>query len=156
MFGMGFCAVALGLARTVLDDFIKLAQEKTAQYSAGLVRDNHFVQGQVGLCQTRIEAARAYVLDTYNQLYAAAARGETFSQAQRFATRGVTCYAIAQAREVVDFCYHAAGGTAIFEANPFERRFRDMHTVTQQSQAHVANFENLGQALLGLTPLRKL
>jgi alkylation response protein AidB-like acyl-CoA dehydrogenase len=156
MFGMGFCAVALGIARTVLDDFIKLATEKSVQYTSMRLRDNHFVQGQVGLSQARIEAARAYVLDTYNQLYEAAARGESFSQAQRFATRGVTCFAIQQAREVVDFCYHAAGGTAIFESNPFERRFRDMHTVTQQSQAHVANFEHVGQSLMGLTPSRKL
>jgi alkylation response protein AidB-like acyl-CoA dehydrogenase len=156
MFGMGFCAVALGIARTVLDDFMKLAIEKGVQYSGMRLRDNHLVQGQVGLSHTRIEAARAYVLDIYNQLYAAASRGESFSQAQRFATRGVTCYAIQQAREVVDFCYHAAGGTAIFESNPFERRFRDMHTVTQQSQAHVSNFEHLGQSLMGLTPSRKL
>jgi indole-3-acetate monooxygenase len=68
----------------------------------------------------------------------------------------VTCYAIQEARAVVDFAYHAAGSTAIFEKNPFERRFRDMHTVTQQSQAQFANFEQLGQALLGLTPARRL
>jgi len=56
----------------------------------------------------------------------------------------------------VDYAYHAAGATAIFEQNPFERRFRDLHTVTQQSQGHFANFEAFGQALLGLTPARKL
>ena len=156
MFGIGFCGVALGIARTVLDDFIRLATEKKAYYSTSVLRASAAIQGQVGLSDTRLEAARRYVMGTYNELYELAARGGTFSQAQRLATRGVTCYAIQEARAVVDFAYHAAGSTAIFEKNPFERRFRDMHTVTQQSQAQFANFEQLGQALLGLTPARKL
>ena len=63
----------------------------------------------------------------------------------------MTCFAIQQAREVVDFAYHAAGANAIFEQNPFERRFRDLHTVTQQSQAHLENFEALGQWVLGIS-----
>jgi hypothetical protein len=44
----------------------------------------------------------------------------------------------------------------VFERNPYERRFRDLHTVTQQSQAHMTNFEALGQWMLGIEPVRKL
>jgi len=101
-------------------------------------------------------ASRAYVLDAYRALNEQAIAGEKITNQQRLMTRGVTCFAILQAREVVDFAYHAAGSNAIFEKNPFERRFRDLHTVTQQAQAHSANFEALGQALLGMTGLRKL
>jgi len=156
MFGMGFCAVALGIARTVLDDFIRLVKEKIVYATPMLMRDSSSVQGQVGLAEARLQAARSYVLDSYDELYEHAARGESLTQEQRVAARGVTCYAIHTAREVVDYAYHAAGATAIFEQNPFERRFRDLHTVTQQSQGHFANFEAFGQALLGLTPARKL
>ena len=53
---------------------------------------------------------------------------------------------------VVDIAYHAAGSTAIFEENPFERRFRDIHTVSQQLQGRQEHFENVGQYLLGLDP----
>ncbi len=59
-------------------------------------------------------------------------------------------HAIQQAVTVVDFAYHAAGATAIFAANPFERRFRDMHTVAQQLQGRKAHFETVGQYLLDL------
>jgi indole-3-acetate monooxygenase len=48
--------------------------------------------------------------------------------------------------------YHAAGSTAIFEDNPFERRFRDIHTVSQQVQGRREHFETVGQYLLGLDP----
>ena len=55
-----------------------------------------------------------------------------------------------QARQVVDTAYLAAGATAVFESNPFERRFRDMHAVSQQAQAQYAIFEAIGQYFLGL------
>ena len=85
-------------------------------------------------------------------------RGKTITYAQRIAGRGVTCFAIQQAREVVDFVYHAAGATAIFEKQSrIERRFRDLHTVTQQSQAHNTNFEALGPVRCSASkPVRKL
>jgi indole-3-acetate monooxygenase len=156
LFGMGFCAVALGIARTVLTDFIAVAKSKKAHSSGKLLAENNLVQTQVGLCQARLGAARAYVLEGYAELYEQAERGEKVSFAQRLASRGMTCFAIQQAREVVDYAYHAAGAGAIFDKNPFERRFRDLHTVTQQSQAHAENFEALGQSLLGIEPTRKL
>jgi len=37
-------------------------------------------------------------------------------------------------------------------ANPFERRFRDIHTVSQQLQGRQQHFETVGQYLLGLAP----
>ena len=43
-----------------------------------------------------------------------------------------------------------AGATAIFESNPFERRFRDMHAVSQQSQSQLSIFEAIGRHFLGL------
>jgi hypothetical protein len=60
------------------------------------------------------------------------------------------------AREVVDFAYHAAGTSAIFQGSAFERRFRDMHTALAQGQAHLSNFESAGQALFGVEPAQRL
>ena len=44
------------------------------------------------------------------------------------------------------------GSTVIFQRLPFERRFRDMHTITQQLQGRQSLYENVGQVLLGLEP----
>jgi hypothetical protein len=61
-----------------------------------------------------------------------------------------------QSVRVVDFAYTAAATSAIFTGSPFERRFRDMHTVTAQGQAHMSNFESAGQALFGIEPMQRL
>jgi len=71
---------------------------------------------------------------------------------QRMVIRLASTFAIHQSLQVVDTAYHAAGSTAIFEANPFERRFRDIHTVSQQLQGRSEHFETVGQYLLGLEP----
>ena len=44
------------------------------------------------------------------------------------------------------------GSTAVFEENPFEQRFRDIHTVTQQLQGRQSHYESVGQVLLGFEP----
>jgi acyl-CoA dehydrogenase-like protein len=51
--------------------------------------------------------------------------------------------------EAVDFAYNAAGATAIFENHPLERRFRDIHTVTQQLQGQFRHFETVGAWMMG-------
>jgi len=46
----------------------------------------------------------------------------------------------------------AAGTDAIFLGTAFERRFRDIHTLSQQIQSRAAHFESVGQILLGIEP----
>ena len=53
---------------------------------------------------------------------------------------------------MADFTYKAAGVDAIFAGTPFERRFRDMHTLSQQIQSRDAHFEAAGRILLGIEP----
>jgi hypothetical protein len=53
---------------------------------------------------------------------------------------------------VVDTLYEAAGSGAIFNINPFERRFRDIHSVAQQLQGRQQHFETVGQYMMGLEP----
>ncbi|MEE8334569.1 MAG: acyl-CoA dehydrogenase family protein, partial [Alphaproteobacteria bacterium] len=57
-YGMSFAGVALGVARTALDDFIRLAAEKTPSHAAGVLRDNQAVQHQVALAEAGLGAAR--------------------------------------------------------------------------------------------------
>jgi alkylation response protein AidB-like acyl-CoA dehydrogenase len=63
--------------------------------------------------------------------------------------RAAATNAIHKARDAVDFAYDAAGATAIFENHPLERRFRDIHTVTQQLQGRLSHFETVGAWMMG-------
>ena len=61
-------------------------------------------------------------------------------------------HAISNAVAVADWTYKAAGVDAIFPGSPFERRFRDIHTLSQQIQSRDAQYEIVGQVFLGNPP----
>ena len=70
------------------------------------------------------------------------------TEAHRIALRIAATWTIHQSAVVVDTAYHMAGATAIFAANPFERRFRDMHAIAQQLQARDTHYEDAGRAII--------
>jgi alkylation response protein AidB-like acyl-CoA dehydrogenase len=152
LYAAGFAGVAMGIARSTLNAFVALAHNKVPFRSAGTLRDNHLIQSQVAQAEARLSAARAFLLSSLQEITAEVARIGHITLDQRMTVRLASTFAIHQSLQVVDTAYHAAGSTAIFEENPFERRFRDMHTVSQQLQGRQEHFETVGQYLLGLEP----
>ena len=152
LYAAGFAGVAMGIARSTLDAFIQLARDKVPFRSGGALRDNHLIQSQVAQAEARLAAGRAHLLGALEDITAEIARIGHITLDQRMTARLASTFAIHQSLQVVDTAYHAAGSTAIFEANPFERRFRDIHTVSQQLQGRQEHFETVGQYLLGLDP----
>ena len=151
-YGIGFAGIALGIARAMLDAFRELAETKVGGGMSVPLRENAVIQAEVARAEGRIASGRAFLADMIGETWETACRGDPFPMDQRARLRIAITGAIDHARQAVDFAYHAAGTNAIFERGPFERRFRDLHTLTQQGQAHLANFEFAGQALMGLHP----
>lgn len=151
LFGASFAAVALGIVRTALDAFVELAKTKVPSPTGGstVLRDNAVVQSQVGVAQTQLAAARVFLMHAMREVWEEALDGAV-SLDKRVQLRMAESNATQTAKQVMDVAYHGAGATAIFESNPFERRFRDLHTVTQQVQAHFSVFEVIGKHFLGL------
>lgn len=151
LYAVGVSAVALGTARAMLEAFIELAASKSPRGLARLA-DSAAVQGEVARAEARLGSARAYLLDTLASIYARADDIEPISIGDRALVRLACANAIHGAIEVADVVYKAAGVDAIFPGSPFERRFRDIHTVSQQIQSRGAHFEAVGQILLGARP----
>jgi alkylation response protein AidB-like acyl-CoA dehydrogenase len=152
VYSAAFAGVALGIARSALDAFIELARDKIPRGAKRTLRDNNVIQSQVAQCEARLSAARIYLLTSLEAIWSAVERRGRLAIEDNAAIRLASTWAIHQARDSVATIYHAAGATAIFEDNPFERRFRDIHTVAQQYQGRQAHFESVGQVLLGLPP----
>lgn len=147
---VAFGAVALGIARAMLDAFLALASDKTPRGS-GRMRDSGAVQGLLGQWEARWRAAQCYLLQSSAEIWADLEAGQTLSGAHSLTLRMASTHAIHESLAVVDAAYHEAGASAIFDAAPFERRLRDMHAVAQQIQGRRSNFELAGRHLLGMT-----
>ncbi len=152
LYASGFAGVAMGIARSLLEDFVALATDKTPRGYSRTLRESPVTQSQVAQAEAKLGAARVYVLSSLREIWGAVGRTGVLELEQRVAIRLAASHAIRQAREVADFAYHAAGGTAVFTSNAFERRFRDIHTVSQQLQGRDDHFETVGKFLLGLPP----
>ncbi len=150
IYASGFGAVALGIARGALEAFAALAQTKTPQSSARMLRDSHHIQTQMALATAKLAAARSLLIGTLEEVWESVVATGEMSLDARMRIRLAGSFATHQAHEAMDFAYHEAGATAIFPTQPFERRFRDLNTVTQQIQARAAHFETVGAHLLGL------
>jgi indole-3-acetate monooxygenase len=151
MYSVGIASVALGLARGMLDAFVELACRKTPR---GMVRlaDSGVVQAEIAKCEAKLGAARAYLFDTLGEIYETADSVAPIDIPARGRVRLAGTHAISSAVGVADYTYKTAGVDAIFPGSPFERRFRDIHTVSQQIQSRDVHYETCGQILLGNPP----
>ena len=101
MFGLGFGAVAIGVARATLDAAIELARGKE---SLGLkaMRENNAVQGSIGRVEGNLRAARAYLYATAAEAWRDLTQTGKLSDDHRLALRLASTWTIHQAASVVD------------------------------------------------------
>jgi alkylation response protein AidB-like acyl-CoA dehydrogenase len=152
LYATGFSSVALGIAHSTLEAFVRLCRDKSPRGFKGLLRDNAVIQSQVAQADARLRAARLFLHASLEEIWEDVARTNRVTLDQRMRIRLAATHAITEATAVVDVAYHAAGTTAVFAKSEFERRFRDIHTVAQQIQGRQSHFETVGQFLLGLEP----
>ena len=148
LYAVGVAGVGLGTAREMLAELVRLAQAKTPRGLSRLA-DQGLVQAEVALAEARLGSAEAYLLAVLADIYARADDWAPIATDDRARVRLACANAIHAAIEVADSVYKLAGVDAIFPGSPFERRFRDMHTLSQQIQSRAAHFEAVGRILLG-------
>jgi len=152
IYAMGFSNVSLGIARGALEAFVELARDKIPRGSRGTLRENNVIQSEVAQCEAKLRSARAFIHTTLREMWDEAEEKGDFGRDKHWQLRLAATWAIQQSRDVVATIYSAAGSTADFNENPFERRLRDIHAGTQQGQGRPVHFETVGQILLGLPP----
>jgi alkylation response protein AidB-like acyl-CoA dehydrogenase len=152
IYAMGFSNVSLGIARGALEAFVELARDKIPRGAPKTLRENNVIQSETAQSEAKLRSARAFIHTTLREMWEEAEAKGDFGLDKHWQLRLASTWAIHQARDVVAAIYHAAGATAIFNDNPFERRLRDIHAGTQQGQGRPIHFETVGQILLGLPP----
>jgi indole-3-acetate monooxygenase len=152
LYASGFASVALGVSRAMLDAFVTLAKTKSQAWSADSLRDNHAVQQIVSHSDAAWKAARAGLHQAVAGAWQEVTRTGMLSLDHRMEIRQAATYAIHVSRDMAHHVFHEAGSTAIFDSHPFERRLRDVNSVSQQLQGRRTHFETVGCYRLGGEP----
>jgi alkylation response protein AidB-like acyl-CoA dehydrogenase len=110
-------------------------------------------QTELARLEARFRAARAYHLQTLTDVWTVVrTSGDHLTLKQRIDIRLAATHTINEGVAIVTDAYRAAGQTAIFDANPFERRLRDALSASQQVQGRASHYMTAGRHMLGLPP----
>ena len=152
LFATGFATVALGVARKSLDIAIEVGGSRTPYRSGVLLRDHQTTQRTIGEAHALHSSARAFLRESHARLWESAVSKGSLTTDERIQLRVAATHAIRTSAQVVDAAYTLCGAGGIFQTNPIQRRFQDIHVITQHVQGHYVHYETAGQFLLGLEP----
>jgi alkylation response protein AidB-like acyl-CoA dehydrogenase len=113
------------------------------------MKESPIFQSEIAKLEAQLGSARAYKHVTLSEIWETVDTTRDLSMSDRARIRLATTYAINEATAAVEQIYRLAGSTAIFDGEPFERRFRDIHAVSQQVQGRASNYETVGRFMLG-------
>jgi len=147
-FALSIAAAALGNARGAIDDLVQLAGSKVVG-SGRTLAERPATQAAVAEAEASWRAARAFYYEAVDDAWQAAHLPEPVSVELRAAVRLAATHAVRTAAEIARSMYDLGGGSAIYDASPLQRRFRDAHTATAHFQVNSATWELTGRLLMG-------
>lgn len=152
LFATGFAMVATSAAAAAVHAAIDTSKEKTAFASDTALRHDATVQRSIGIASAKVYTVRACLRAIVGRIWDDSASLEPLGLDARMTTRLASTHAIQEAAQATDIVYQVCGSTAIFASDPIQRRFQDVHTITQQVQGRLPNYDTVGQWLLDLEP----
>jgi indole-3-acetate monooxygenase len=148
---LSVAAAALGNARAAIDDLIELARSKKGLGSSRSLAERPATQLAVAAAESALGAARALYYESIEAGWQASQDGEPVSVGLRNRLRLAATHAVRTSADVVGDMFDLAGGSAIYDGAPLQRRFRDAHTATAHFQVNEASRELPGRVLLDQT-----
>ena len=152
LFAAGFSTVALATAKASIDIAVDFASAGQSGRKQALMRDQGTVQRSIGEARAIYSASRAFLRESMSTVWQSANSQGSLTLEERINLRLASTHAIRTSANVVDICYNLCGSGAIFASNPIQRRFQDIHVITQHLQGHPTNYESAGQFFLGFEP----
>jgi indole-3-acetate monooxygenase len=148
-FALSIGAAALGNARGAIEELAALATHKVGQGSSRPLAARSATQAAIAEAEASLRAARALYYEAIEDAWQAAQRDEPVPVALRAGLRLAATHAVRSSADAVRAMYDLAGGTAVYDDSPLQRRFRDAHTASAHFQVNAASRELPGRVLLG-------
>jgi alkylation response protein AidB-like acyl-CoA dehydrogenase len=148
-FALDIAAVALGIAEGALQELTEFAQAgKRRLYARSTMADGELFQYRLGHAEATAQAARAMLMWRVEDYWSKAHAG-TLTPDYQAGVMQTEAWVVEASAKVVDACYTAGGGSAIYAGSHLQRRLRDIHTLTQHASAQEGVFANAGARRLG-------
>lgn len=146
----GHAANALGIARRAVDEFIALAEKKSARGSKRQQRLGRQQLHEVAIARADvlIRSARKLVWDLTTECFESAKQNEHVDYGLRVQMAQALTYSVRNAKEAVDLVFEQAGTSAVFRGHPLELCLRDVLTAAQHALVSEPAYDTVGQYLI--------
>lgn len=149
LFACGFAAVALGVSRAAIDFTIDKLQKKIKRFDKKAMSENLLTQNTLGESEALWRAADAYLRQQVESAWQSVNQQGHCSLEDRISLRLAATHVIRQSREVTDLAYDLCSSDSIFENQEIQKRFQDMHVITQHLQGRPEIYSLVGKHYLG-------
>jgi alkylation response protein AidB-like acyl-CoA dehydrogenase len=142
-------AFAVGLARGALDELIEHAGTGRQQLHASVAMlHSEIFQAELGRAEADLRAAEAFQHAQAESQWRRALAGTLKDDASLVETSQAGVWIATTCVRVVDRCFALAGGSAVYETSPLQRRLRDMHVAAQHAMVQARHYLASGKHLL--------
>jgi alkylation response protein AidB-like acyl-CoA dehydrogenase len=143
------CAFAIGIAEGALDELVRLANTGRQQQRAAVpMRESENFQYELGRIEAELRAAQAFFQVQAGSHWHHALVGTLNDEALLTQATQTAIWVTATCVRVVDACFAAGGGSALYESSPLQRRMRDLHAAAQHVAVQQRHYVNSGKLLL--------
>lgn len=144
-----FPPAALGTAIATLERFRECTATRISRFSGRTLRANVGVATRLAEAAAQIDAARLLFLRDISELDDRSRDGEGLSPGAVERIPFDVSFVVDRCSRVVLQLFRGSGGRAIYENNPLQRHFRDIHAMTQHAAMDAdGTGETYGRALL--------
>ena len=144
--------VPMGIARRAIDEACVIANGKFAYGTQDLIRDDALLQARIGRAETALAAARAFLIDTVDELWQTlvAEKELPLELLSRFRMANLHGFHVAQ--DVTRSMYELAGSSALYRPHPLERALRDVTVAANHLLVREGGYAEVGRVSLGIDP----
>jgi len=153
LFGFVIAGTTLGMAKGALEQYVAGTRTKLGTYTGRSLADFSTLQVHVAEAGALIDAAQAVMLRDCAEAMDYAEAHQVPPMEDKVRWRRDAAYGARLCGEAVDIIFTAAGGGAIYESNPLQRAWRDIHAANGHYAVNWdANGITYGRVALGLPP----
>jgi alkylation response protein AidB-like acyl-CoA dehydrogenase len=142
-------AIDVGIAEGAVDDLVELANTGRQQLRATVpMRESEIFQFELGRIAAELSAARAFHQVQAASHWRHALAGTLKDEALLTQGTQTGIWVATTCVRVADACFALAGGSAVYESSPLQRRMRDLHAAAQHATVHQRHYVAAGKATL--------
>src|SRR6202035_2094880 len=140
-------ALHLGIAEGALDDVLALADAGRQQLRAAVpMRESETFQFELGRVVADLRAARAFHQVQVASHWRHALAGTLKDEALLAQSTQTGIWVVTTCVRIADACFTLAGGSAVYESSPLQRRLRDLTVARRHAAVQQRHYVTAGKA----------